>query len=148
MHYYAPHQGNGRWLERGLVCLDIRSFNFFCFFKPSILLFYLCSIWKRAKIAIELKIIIFNFFIRFKKIYFCQIWLYSFKVEIKSVRNVILNNIDNNNNQPSRMHRSPSWSRQNFPDSKNSKIWQIWYRYFRFDYRVFLSRWKLSEMII
>ena len=42
-------------------------------------------------------------------------------IEIKVVRNVILNNIDLHD-QPSRMHRSPPRSRQNFPDSKNSKI--------------------------
>ena len=42
-------------------------------------------------------------------------------IEIKVVRNVILNNIDIYD-QPFRIHRSPPRSRQNFPDSKNSKI--------------------------
>ena len=51
--------------------------------------------------------------------------LYSFIIEIKVVRNVILNNIDFHD-QPSRMHRFPPRSRQHFPDSKNSNIWQIW----------------------
>ena len=35
----------------------------------------------------------------------------------------------------------------NFKDSKNSKIWQICHRYFRFDLKVFWSRWKLLEII-
>ena len=47
--------------------------------------------------------------------------MYSFIIEIKVVRNVILNNI-NMQDQPSGMYRSPSRSRQNFPDSKISKI--------------------------
>ena len=42
-------------------------------------------------------------------------------IEIKVVRNVILNNIDILD-QPFRIHCSPSRSRQNFPDTKNSKI--------------------------
>ena len=42
-------------------------------------------------------------------------------IEIKVVKNLILNNIDIDD-QPSRMHRSLPMSRQNFPDSKNSKI--------------------------
>ena len=41
-------------------------------------------------------------------------------IEIKVVRNVILNNIDLHD-QPFRMHRSPSRSPQNFPDSKKFK---------------------------
>ena len=36
-------------------------------------------------------------------------------VEIKVVRNIILNNIDFDD-QPSRMHGSPPRSRQHFPD--------------------------------
>ena len=57
---------------------------------------------------------------RFKK-KCSQILLNSFIIEIKVVRNVISNNIDIYD-QPSRIHRSPPRSRQNFPDSKNSKI--------------------------
>ena len=53
-----------------------------------------------------------------------KIWLYNFMIEMKVVRNVILNKIDPHD-QPFRLHRSPPRSRQNFPDSKNSKIWQI-----------------------
>ena len=64
----------------------------------------------------------FQFIHKSLKRWFCQIWWYSFKVNIKVVRNVILNNIDIND-QPFRMHRSPPRSRQNFPDSKNSKIY-------------------------
>ena len=41
-------------------------------------------------------------------------------IEIKVVRNVILNNI-NLHDQPSRMHCSPSRSRQKFSDSKKFK---------------------------
>ena len=37
------------------------------------------------------------------------------------------------------MHRSPNRIRQNSPASKNSKIWQIWYRYFRFDNSVLIE---------
>ena len=44
-------------------------------------------------------------------------FIYRFMIEIKVVRNIILNNIDTHN-QSSRMHRSPPRSRQNFPDSK------------------------------
>ena len=72
-------------------------------------------------------------FVRFQ---FCQIWLYSFIFGIKVIRNVVLNNIDLHN-KSSRMHRSPPRSRQKISDSKNSNIWQIWYRYFRFNHRVF-----------
>jgi len=74
--------------------------------------------------------------------------LYSFTIGIKVVRNVISNNIDINN-QPSRMHRSPSRSHQTFVDSK----FQILdksdrRRNFRFDLKVFCSsKQKLSEMI-
>ena len=50
--------------------------------------------------------------------------LYSFIIGLKDVRNVILNIIDNHD-QTSSMHRSPPSSRQNFPDSKNAKICQI-----------------------
>ena len=46
--------------------------------------------------------------------------LYSFIIEIKVVRNVILNNIDLYD-QPSRMHRSSFRSRQKISDKKNSK---------------------------
>ena len=46
--------------------------------------------------------------------------MYSFIIEIKVVRNVILNNIDFHD-QPSRMHRSPSRSRQKISDSKKFK---------------------------
>ena len=53
-----------------------------------------------------------------------KIWLYNFMIEMKVVRNVILNKIDLHD-KPFRMNRSPSRSRQNFPDSKYSKIWQI-----------------------
>ena len=42
-------------------------------------------------------------------------------IEIKVVTNVILNKIYFHD-QPFRMHRSPPRSRQNLPDSKNSKI--------------------------
>ena len=42
-------------------------------------------------------------------------------IEIKVVRNVILNNIDLHD-QPSRMHLSPPRSCQKFSNSKNSKI--------------------------
>ena len=42
-------------------------------------------------------------------------------IEIKVVRNHILNNIDFHN-QLSRMHRSLPMSRKKFPDSKNSNI--------------------------
>ena len=49
-------------------------------------------------------------------------------IEMKVLRNVILNNIDLHD-QPSRMYGSPPMSRQNFPDfpdcnfrQKNSKI--------------------------
>ena len=61
-----------------------------------------------------------------KKKQFCQIWLYNFIIGLRVVRNVILNNIGFHD-QPSRMHRSPPRSRQNFPDSYNSKILHIWY---------------------
>ena len=40
-------------------------------------------------------------------------------IEIKVVKNVILNNIDIHD-QPFRMHRSPSRSRENFSDSKKN----------------------------
>ena len=42
-------------------------------------------------------------------------------IEVKVVGNVILINIDLHD-QPFRMHLSPPRSRQNYPDSKNSKI--------------------------
>ena len=76
-----------------------------------------------------------------------KIWSYSFMIEMKVVRNVILNNIDLHD-QPFRMHRSPPRCRQNFTDSKNSKIWQIWLRYFIFDHRVFCSRWNCKIEIL
>ena len=60
--------------------------------------------------------------------------LYSFIVRIKVVRNVILNNIDFHD-QPSKMHSFPPRNRQNFPDSWNPKIWQMWHIYFRLDFR-------------
>ena len=47
------------------------------------------------------------------KIHFYHIWLYSFMIEIKVVRNFILNDIDIHD-QPSRMHCSPPRSRRNF----------------------------------
>ena len=46
-------------------------------------------------------------------------------IEIKDVKNVILNNIDIIDKH-SRMHRSPPRSRQIFPDSKNLKITVIY----------------------
>ena len=39
-------------------------------------------------------------------------------IEMKVVRNVILNKIDSND-QPFRLHRFPPRSRQNFPDMTN-----------------------------
>ena len=45
-------------------------------------------------------------------------------IEMKVVKNVILNKIDLHD-QPFRMHRSPPRSRQNFPDSKNAKILNV-----------------------
>ena len=57
-------------------------------------------------------------------------------VEIKDVRNFILNNIDDHD-QPSRMHRSPPRSPK-FPDSKNSKIDKSHW-YFRFYYSVLVE---------
>ena len=51
---------------------------------------------------------------------------------MKVIRNYILNNLYLND-KLSTLHCSPPRSRQKFPDSKNSKIWQIWPRYFRFD---------------
>ena len=45
-------------------------------------------------------------------------------IEIKIVKNVILNKIDLYD-QPFRMHRSPPRSRQNFPDSKNAKVLNV-----------------------
>ena len=45
-------------------------------------------------------------------------------IEIKVVRNVILNKIDLND-QPSRMHRSQPRSHQNFPDSKKNQRLQL-----------------------
>ena len=89
--------------------------------------------------------------------------LYSFIIEIKVVRNVILNNIDLHN-QPCRMHRSPSSSRQKFSNSKKSrkkinlidknisdliiecfdgnKSCQKWY------FKQFIFRWKTSYFAI
>ena len=74
--------------------------------------------------------------------YFCQIWSYNFMIEIKVVRNVILNNIDLHS-QLSRMHCSLPRSRQKFSDSKNLKNWQIRHRYFRYEHSVFLVRLKV-----
>ena len=61
----------------------------------------------------ELKIVIFNLFMRVKKIKICQIWSYSFMFGM----NVILNNI-NFHDQPSRMYRFPPRSRKQCSNSK------------------------------
>jgi len=67
-----------------------------------------------------------------------MIKLYSFIIGIKVVRNIILNNIDNHD-QPSRMHRSSSRSRQKILKfekiQKKDKSDQR--KYFTFDHRVF-----------
>ena len=47
---------------------------------------------------------------------------------MKVVKDVILNKIDPYG-QPFRLHRSPPRNRQNIPDPKNSKIWQISLKY-------------------
>ena len=56
----------------------------------------------------------------------------------KSCQKFNLNNIDIQD-QPSRMHRSPPRSRQNFPDSKNSKIWEIWQIFQIWSYSVLIE---------
>jgi len=77
-----------------------------------------------------------------------MIKLYSFIMEMKVVRNIILNNIDING-QPSRMHRSSSRSRQKILKfekiQKKDKSDQR--KYFTFDHRMFWSKPKLSEMV-
>ena len=60
----------------------------------------------------------------FEKLFY-QIWSYSFLIEIKVVRNVILNHIDLND-QLSRMQCSPPRSRKICSDTKNSNPTQIW----------------------
>ena len=63
-------------------------------------------------------------FILYFHLYSSIIELYSFLMEIKVVRNVILNKIDFHD-QPSRMHRSPSRGRQKCSDSKKRKKKQM-----------------------
>ena len=62
----------GRWLEGGrggcYTCMDVRSVDFFCFLTTFFLQLGMVEHWKCGKITIKLKIIIFNLFIRFKKI--------------------------------------------------------------------------------
>ena len=59
-------------------------------------------------------------------------------IEIKVVRNLILNNI-NIHDQLSRMHCSPPRSRQKISDLKNTRIRQIRHRYFSYDHSVLVE---------
>ena len=62
----------------------------------------------------------FDDFLEFTQFFFLQNWPYIVLIGIKVVRNIILNNMDQND-QPSRMHRSPCRSRQKCSDSKKFK---------------------------
>ena len=62
---YRPVTGGG---YAHCTCSDVRYVNFLCFLKTSILQLGMEEHLKVLQIAIELKIIIFNLFIKFKKI--------------------------------------------------------------------------------